>query len=337
MKEKRINELKGLLVLAVGIIMLASLVSFCWEDLKPFSFPYNLPPRNWIRGFGAYLAGILFFFFGWSSYLIFGYIIWTAIRLFKNHPLYLRWVKVLGFFIFLVSISAILSLFGPQASNLKFFRAGLLGMVLEETLNSYFGRLGSFIIFITFAILSFSLLSDILVSVFFLNLLNTTKKVLRFLRRSFLKTSKKKISVLAEVSVQKKEVLTTPQEAPSKPKITSDVEPQVKEAPLPKIKIRPKEEKKEKVVLSTKASVLEVGEYKFPSLDLLDSPPPLAERQIKEDLTANARILEETLADFGISAKVTHIERGPVITRYELEPAAGVKLQRIVSLSDDIA
>jgi len=72
-------------------------------------------------------------------------------------------------------------------------------------------------------------------------------------------------------------------------------------------------------------------------LDLLDSPPPLAERQIKEDLNANARILEETLGDFGISAKVTHIERGPVITRYELEPAAGVKLQKIVSLSDDIA
>ncbi|MDP3731422.1 MAG: DNA translocase FtsK, partial [Candidatus Omnitrophota bacterium] len=73
------------------------------------------------------------------------------------------------------------------------------------------------------------------------------------------------------------------------------------------------------------------------SLDLLESPPPLEARQIKEDLTANARILEDTLDDFGISVKVTDIERGPVITRYELEPAPGVKLNRIVALSDDIA
>ena len=70
---------------------------------------------------------------------------------------------------------------------------------------------------------------------------------------------------------------------------------------------------------------------------MLESPPPIAEREIKEDLTGSARILEETLADFGISVKITDIKCGPVITRYELEPAPGIKLNRIVSLSDDIA
>ena len=82
---------------------------------------------------------------------------------------------------------------------------------------------------------------------------------------------------------------------------------------------------------------MQIGDYHLPSLDLLDSPPPLESRHIKEDLESSARILEETLEDFGISAKVTDIERGPVITRYELEPAPGVKLNRIVVLSDDIA
>jgi len=60
-------------------------------------------------------------------------------------------------------------------------------------------------------------------------------------------------------------------------------------------------------------------------------------RQIREDLAGNARILEETMSDFGISVKVTNVERGPVITRYELEPAPGVKLNKIVVLGDDIA
>ena len=70
---------------------------------------------------------------------------------------------------------------------------------------------------------------------------------------------------------------------------------------------------------------------------MLDVPPPPEERQIKEDLEGNARVLEDTLGDFGISARVTDIERGPIITRYELEPAPGVKLSRIITLSDDIA
>jgi S-DNA-T family DNA segregation ATPase FtsK/SpoIIIE len=82
---------------------------------------------------------------------------------------------------------------------------------------------------------------------------------------------------------------------------------------------------------------VKIGDYRLPTPEFLDSPPPFEARQIKEDLTSNARILEETLEDFGISVKVTDIERGPVITRYELEPAPGVKLNRIVALSDDIS
>jgi S-DNA-T family DNA segregation ATPase FtsK/SpoIIIE len=77
--------------------------------------------------------------------------------------------------------------------------------------------------------------------------------------------------------------------------------------------------------------------YKLPGIDLLDSPPPIEARKIKEDFDANARILEGTLKDFEIEAKVVEVNRGPVITRYELEPAPGVKIHRITSLSDNIA
>jgi S-DNA-T family DNA segregation ATPase FtsK/SpoIIIE len=69
----------------------------------------------------------------------------------------------------------------------------------------------------------------------------------------------------------------------------------------------------------------------------LDSPPPIEERKIKEDLTALSAILEGTLQDFGIEVKVAQVEKGPVITRYELEPSPGVKITRITALSDDIA
>ena len=72
-------------------------------------------------------------------------------------------------------------------------------------------------------------------------------------------------------------------------------------------------------------------------MDLLDEPPRIVEKKIKEDLAVSSRILEETLQDFGIDVKVTQVEQGPAITRYELEPASGVKVTRITSLSDDIA
>ncbi len=79
------------------------------------------------------------------------------------------------------------------------------------------------------------------------------------------------------------------------------------------------------------------GGFQLPPLDLLTTPPPISERQIAEDLQGNARILEETLREFGIEATVVNIDRGPTVTRYELTPAPGVKLTKIVSLADDLA
>jgi len=105
----------------------------------------------------------------------------------------------------------------------------------------------------------------------------------------------------------------------------------------PKIRIKESAEKDDAVVIKPRQVVTKSGDYRLPGLDLLDSPPPLEARQIKEDLTNNARILQETLDDFGISVKVTDIERGPIITRYELEPAPGVKVNRIEALEDDLA
>lgn len=77
--------------------------------------------------------------------------------------------------------------------------------------------------------------------------------------------------------------------------------------------------------------------YELPSTDLLTPVPDDNSQQDKKEILANAKLLEETLANFGIEVKVVQISRGPAITRYELQPSPGVKVSRIVSLSDDIA
>lgn len=74
------------------------------------------------------------------------------------------------------------------------------------------------------------------------------------------------------------------------------------------------------------------GEYRLPDLSLFD--PPQAQVADESD---RAHVLEDTLASFGVGAKVQHIQRGPSITRYELRPERGVKISRIAALADDIA
>lgn len=90
------------------------------------------------------------------------------------------------------------------------------------------------------------------------------------------------------------------------------------------------------------AVTIEIGEnewpdYELPSTDLLTPVPEDNSQQDKKEILANAKLLEDTLSSFGIDAKVVQISRGPAITRYELQPSPGVKVSRIVSLSDDIA
>ncbi len=72
--------------------------------------------------------------------------------------------------------------------------------------------------------------------------------------------------------------------------------------------------------------------YKLPDLALFDPP----QAQVVDD-SNRAHVLEDTLGSFGVGAKVTHIERGPSITRYELKPDRGVKISKIASLADDLA
>lgn len=77
--------------------------------------------------------------------------------------------------------------------------------------------------------------------------------------------------------------------------------------------------------------------YQLPPLNLLQKTVRLRDPQGRRDLVAQKDLLEETLASFGIEAKVVNVHRGPTITRFEIQPASGVKVSRIVNLADDLA
>ncbi|MBS5786322.1 MAG: DUF87 domain-containing protein [Clostridioides difficile] len=77
--------------------------------------------------------------------------------------------------------------------------------------------------------------------------------------------------------------------------------------------------------------------YKKPSIDLLNKAPKKADENGKKRVLKNAALLEKTLADFGVEAKINQVTVGPTITRYEIQPSPGVKVSKIVNLTDDIA
>jgi DNA segregation ATPase FtsK/SpoIIIE-like protein len=88
----------------------------------------------------------------------------------------------------------------------------------------------------------------------------------------------------------------------------------------------------------TVASTPMIGNYQLPSIDLLHHPDlTIRSTETKEELVANARLMVQTLAQFGIEVAPGDITKGPTITRYELHPAPGVKLEKIAGLTNNIA
>lgn len=88
---------------------------------------------------------------------------------------------------------------------------------------------------------------------------------------------------------------------------------------------------------SDQVPINKVFDYNLPPLTMFSKGTKAKNVKASKDITDNVRILEETLESFGVKAKVTQVSKGPAITRYELQPAPGVKVSRIVSLADDIA
>lgn len=78
-------------------------------------------------------------------------------------------------------------------------------------------------------------------------------------------------------------------------------------------------------------------DYVFPSINLLNKPPVHKNIDVSIELKSNANRLVDTLKSFGVETRITNISKGPTVTRYELQPSAGVKISKITNLADDIS
>ena len=344
MKQEYINEIKALIILTLGMILLASLISFVPEDLSWYTTHPNIPAQNLIRTAGAYLAGSLFFLFGYSAYFLVFFLFYWSWNQFLSRRVQFSFYKFLGLFILFCATSAFFSMIGQQENTARFERSGITGLLFSDFLLFNLDRRMAFLVLFIFGALALVLTGEFLVFPFFLNILQKIEQSLRAaingwerkkrehriavkasLDEKGLKTILKLKEQEAKAAVTKKEEANVLKPQPAAPK-----SPPVK----PKIFIAQNEEKEAELKDDYPKMV---GEYHLPSLDLLQDAPSIPTSKLQQNLMHGARLLEETLNNFGVDASVVDIERGPVVTRYELEPAPGVKVQKILILTNDIA
>ena len=338
MNHSHLNEIKAIILIAVGLLIFLGLISYSPQDLSFLSFPANAPAKNFIRIFGAGFSFGLFFIFGWVSYLLPLILFSWGLDKFRERAFFLPF-RLPGLLLLAFSLASLMAMTSGLA-EVCFRRGGLFGFIFSQFLLTYFGT-GGWVIVITLALLSCVLVMEFLVSRFILKITEALKAKFRIprinpLRNLFIFFSRPAVSN----RVQLNPLIKRNKERPQEVSMAGEESPLSQKQALAgsKIELKLKPGPQEIKAAKPKSVQLKSGAYQLPSLGLLDDPAAASSRNVlEEDLTGNAHILEDTLLDFGVSVRVTNIERGPAITRYELEPAPGVKVQRIVSLGDDIA
>ncbi len=356
MKEEHINEIQAIVIFALGLMFLFSFLSFVPEDLSWYTSTPNVPAKNLIRITGAYAAGSLFFVFGYSAYALVAFLFFWSWNKFASRQVRFTISKFICFLVLFCVLSSLFSMIGNQTSVARFQRGGIVGLIISDPLVQKTG-VGAYVILIMLGMLALVVTGEVLISPWFLVIVQKMRETaIDFYER--IRTRKQTAAVKPKVNVRPsqppkakslKEILeakekqapaATAEEEKGKKKAESEEksspqEEDQKPAPAPRIRIiapeRPEAEEQEEEDPVPQM----VGEYHLPMLDLLQDPPKVSTN--KNSLINEAQLLESTLAEFGVSARVADVEKGPAITRYELEPAPGVKVQKITTLSDDIA
>lgn len=317
-KKKHItSEILGIVLITLAVLCLVSLIGYQDTDNKSISWFTSSPDRTEIKNYagivGVYISSGLFFLFGVGAFLIPVILGVLGIKRFKKtDPAWAR-TNITGFLILSLALPSFFSILytKEEVSEKTFPIAGLLGSNLSLILKEYFG-IASYLI-----IASFILLGIILS--FNLSILKFIRLFSNLLKRSYLYLKNKLIRRRAKKKLEKKI-------AESNHKL-----PVIKEEKAEKkVEVESIEEIKEKPSLVSSS-------YQLPPLSLLQDMEDRDSEETKEDLLSYAHALENTLANFGIEAKVVQVNKGPVVTRYELQPSSGTKVASIVSLSDDIA
>ncbi len=324
------KEITGIVLVGLSVIVLLSLI---WGT---FEFEKNL-----IGVVGNFLFRGLFTLMGLSSFAFAAGLMFISVSLIRNQILRFQIYQILGTILLITGISSFINITigGLLIAGLKI--EGVIGYHLGSVLKSLFGAIGGGVLSVVFFMIGLTLTTSI-------SSVDIIRKLFSFLKKTFLFIFVKTDEVLdktlpdgkdTQIEEKKEDVkIIKPEKTvievlkkndekeKAEPLIVETIVKEKKKEKPPK----KKEEKEEKISVSD-------GEYVLPSSALLKMPPKNSRKINEEELKEYARRLEEKFKNFDIDSKVVNIRPGPVITMYEMAPGPGVKLSKILALSNDIA
>ena len=324
----------SVLLASAGLFLGLCLLTYTPADIPLLSsHPYN-PAANLGGTVGAWLGFVGRGGFGWASLLLPLLCFLWVWRLWHGGLGDVRPSSViLATFFLMTSLALLLSLVATTDSAQSDL-GGLTGYVLARSGHYYLGTVGTLLTALCVSLLSWLVVSGQTLRATSLGLVRRVGAIVgTLIRRPAMAGAGGGSAAIAAAATTMSHRVKEAGTAAS-----DDEAEQAQDAPTPspRVRVRSTIEPKAKVI-PTPPRRQAPGGFQLPPLDLLTNPPPISERQINDDLHLNAKVLEETLREFGLEATVVNIDRGPTVTRYELTPAPGVKLTKIVALSDDLA
>jgi S-DNA-T family DNA segregation ATPase FtsK/SpoIIIE len=300
---RRLAEIFGILISLAGGLLLLALITYSPNDPN-FIFPENTKIENLMGFHGSFVSDLLFQSVGLMAYLIPFTLLITGINILKTKDFFL--IIENNFFTILYLISGTLFFIHYYSNTYSIFINGTSGFV-GQYLNQTFLKS---LILINESIFFYLLI--LITIIFFLISINFNyKNFIKFIKKGFDLITKKNTKNYTD----KSEIISE--------YIPQDEIKNLIQEDLPFIKSENKSETKIK--------------FKLPSLDLLKIPTKKERESFEKNETHDPEFLEKILMDFGVSGNIKKVSHGPVVTLNEFEPAAGVKVSKIINLSDDIA
>ncbi len=300
---RRLAEIFGIIVLTGGIFLFLALLSYSPEDPN-FIFPSNTEIKN-ILGFqGSFISDLFFQSVGLISYMISLTLMITGINIFRIKDFFLIIVNLFYTIIYTIFGTLFLAHFYPTAFTLYINgNGGFIGSYLDQTFLKSLILMNQAIFYYLFI---FFILFLFLISINF----NPVRSYEIF---------KKLFQIFSN---RKKKNYTNKSELISEYIPQDEIKNLIQED-LPFIKA---ENKKDNIL-----------KFRLPSLDLLKTPNKKEKKNLQTNDANEPKFLEKILLDFGVNGEIKKVSHGPVVTLNEFEPAAGVKVSKIINLSDDIA
>ena len=347
------REVIGVLLIAVGLLILLSLVSFFPGDAKSIAVSGSAgnQPKNMIGSVGALVAAASFYMIGGAAYLFPILLGLLGARCFMPIPLTVRLRNAGSGVAAMVCLSAFLHLEVTAVPTIssgwvnRGMAGGMVGQVLADGLRSYFANTGAHIVILT----------GLMVALLFTVPISLTLLVQR-LPEWWAAAREQIVGWLPEWPAGQ---ATLPKrsrvKAPRAPREAEDQEfgrevqvvaeavdqitvPVIPPKIQPPMKVEKRAASAEEPAAAVAMSPSVSDGYVLPDPQELLSDPsgPLA-RLSDEEITQQSEILTKALKSFMIEGRVTEVRPGPVVTMYEFEPAPGTKVARIVNLADDLA